>query len=60
VLTAGVAASDVCTCNVESEVQGGNDVRMGNRIMMPNGLLLVMEELPSPQTILMSSLNSKE
>jgi hypothetical protein len=42
-LTAGAAESNVCTCNVESEVQGGNDVRMGNCITMPNGLPLVME-----------------
>ncbi len=59
-LTAGAAASDVCACNVESEVQGGNNVRVGNCIMMPNGLTLVMEELPLPQTIFMSSSNSKE
>jgi hypothetical protein len=59
-LTAGAAASDVCACDVESEVQCGNNVHVGNCIMMPNGLLLVMEELPSPQTIFMSSLNSKE
>ncbi len=59
-LTAVAAASNVCACNVESEVQGGDDVRMGNCIMMPNGLPLVMEELPLPQTIFMSSLNSKE
>ncbi len=59
-LTAGAAASDVCTCDVKSEVQGSNNVRVGNCIMMPNGLPLVMEELPSPQTIFMSSSNSKE
>ncbi len=50
----------MCTCDVENEVQGGNDVRVGNCIMMPNGLPLVMEELPLPQTIFMSSSNSKE
>jgi hypothetical protein len=59
-LTAGAAASNVCAYNVESEVQGGNDVHVGNCIMMPNGLPLVMEELPLPQTICMSSLNSNE
>ncbi len=59
-LTADAAASNVCTCNVESEVQGIDNVRVGNCIMMPNGLPLVMEELLLPQTIFMSSSNSKE
>ncbi len=59
-LTAGAAVSDVCACDGERKVQGGDDLCMGNCITMPNGLPLVMEELPSPQTIFMSSSNSKE